>query len=109
MRWLMAGVVLCGLASSADALEIWLASSENCNSCALYERVAQQRGYGSALRYADPANARIPILAIFKSALAQDMLAQLPRDVGPSSPNWDVTLTVLVVDAGRVITAGNIA
>ena len=113
MRWWMAGVVLCGLASSAEALEIWLASSENCNSCALYERVAQQRGYGSALRYADPAsspgNSRIPILAIFKSALAQDMLAQLPPDVGPNSPNWDVTLTVLVVDAGRVITSGNIA
>src|SRR6185295_3107948 len=95
----------------AQALEIWLASSENCNSCALYERVAQQRGYGSALRYADgtPGNSRIPILAIFKSALAQDMLAQLPPDVGPSNPNWDVQLTVLVVDAGRVVTSGNIA
>ncbi len=105
----MAGVVLCGLASRAEALEVWLASSENCNSCALYERVAQQRGYGSALRYADSGNSRIPILAIGKNVLAQDMLAQLPRGEGPDNPSWDVTLTVLVVDAGRVLAAGNIA
>jgi hypothetical protein len=109
MRFVLTVALSCALAGSANALEIWLASTENCNSCALYERVAQQRGYGSALRYADPANSRIPILAIFKSALAQDMLAQLPPDIGPNSPNWDVTLTVLVVDAGRVVTAGNIA
>src|SRR5882724_1274964 len=109
MRWVMAGVVLCVCASSAEALEVWLASSENCNSCALYERVAQQRGYGSALRYADVGNARIPILAIGKNVLAQDMLAQLPPGEGPDNPSWDVTLTVLVVDAGRVVTSGNIA
>jgi hypothetical protein len=114
MRFALAGALLCLLASSAQALEIWLASSENCNSCAIYERVAQQRGYGSALRYADgsgntPGNSRIPILSIFKSALAADVLAQLPPDVGPSNPSWDVQLTVLVVDAGRVVTAGNIA
>jgi len=109
MRWVMAGVVFSLLASSAEALEVWLASSENCNSCALYERVAQQRGYGSALRYADSANSRIPILAIGKNVLAQDMLAQLPPGEGPDSPGWDVTLTVLVVDAGRVLTSGDIS
>ena len=109
MRWVMAGIVSCVLASSAEALEVWLASSENCNSCALYERVAQQRGYGSALRYADAANSRIPILAIGKNVLARDMLAQLPPGEGPDNPSWDVTLTVLVVDAGRVVTSGNIA
>jgi hypothetical protein len=108
MRWVMVGI-LSLLASSAEALEVWLASSENCNSCALYERVAQQRGYGSALRYADGANSRIPILAIFKSTLAQDMLAQLPPGEGPANPGWDVQLTVLVVDAGRVLASGNIA
>ena len=37
------------------------------------------------------------------------MLAQLPRGEGPGNPSWDVTLTVLVVDAGRVLTSGNIA
>jgi hypothetical protein len=107
MRWVCIGV--CLLAQSANALEVWLASSENCNSCALYERVAQQRGYGSALRYADGGNSRIPILAIGKNVLAQDMLAQLPPGEGPANPSWDVTLTVLVVDAGRVLAAGNIA
>ncbi len=109
MRWVMVAVVFCGLAGSAEALEVWLASSESCNSCALYERVAQQRGYGSALRYADAGNSRIPILAIGKNVLAQDMLAQLPPGEGPDNPSWDVTLTVLVVDAGRVLTSGNIA
>jgi hypothetical protein len=109
MRLGFACVLVCLLAQSANALEVWLASSENCNSCALYERVAQQRGYGSALRYADSGNSRIPILAIGKNVLAQDMLAQLPPGEGPDNPNWDVTLTVLVVDAGRVLTAGNIS
>jgi hypothetical protein len=109
MRWVMAGILFCVFASSAEALEVWLASSENCNSCALYERVAQQRGYDSALRYSDSGNARIPILAISKNALTQDILAQLPPGEGPDNPNWDVILTVLVVDAGRVLTAGNIA
>ena len=107
MRWVV--VVLSLLAGSAEALEVWLASSDNCNSCALYERVAQQRGYGSALRYPDAGNSRIPILAIGKNVLAQDMLAQLPPGEGPDSPSWDVTLTVLVVDAGRVLASGNIA
>ncbi|HVY64406.1 MAG TPA: hypothetical protein VHH11_06230 [Gammaproteobacteria bacterium] len=110
MRAFLAGVLLCLLASRAGALEVWLASTDKCNSCAIYERVAQQRGYGSALRYADGAGGtRIPILAIGKNVLAQDMLAQLPKGEGPDNPNWDVTLTVLVVDAGKVLTAGNIA
>ena len=41
--------------------------------------------------------------------LAADIANQLPVADGPKSPYWDVTLTVIVVDAGRVITAGNIA
>jgi hypothetical protein len=95
---------------SAHALEIWLASTERCNSCAIYERAAQQRGYGRVLRHGSGSGAlTIPILSIDKGSLAADVLAQLPDDEGPAAPNWDVTLTVLVVDAGRVVTAGNIA
>jgi hypothetical protein len=110
MRLLIAWIVLATLSGSAHALEIWLASSERCNSCALYERAAQQRGYGRALRYGSGGGAvTIPILSIDKSRLAADILAQLPADEGPNNPNWDVTLTVLVVDTDRVITAGNIA
>ena len=51
MRHWIVLIALCSLARSATALEIWLASTERCNSCALYERAAQQRGYGRALRY----------------------------------------------------------
>ncbi|HLF09810.1 MAG TPA: hypothetical protein VJA26_01235 [Gammaproteobacteria bacterium] len=109
MQRLIASIVLWSLAGSAQALEIWLASSESCNSCAIYERAAQHRGYGRALRYADGAGLTIPILSIQKNVLAADVLRQLPEDEGPGSPSWDVTLTVLIMDAGRVLLAGNIA
>jgi hypothetical protein len=106
---LVASIALASLASDARALEIWLASTQSCNSCDLYQRAAQSRGYGRALRYADGAGLTIPILSIEKSALASDVLAQLPEDVGTRSKYWEVTLLVLVVDAGRVMSAGNIA
>ncbi len=106
---LVASFALVSLASNARALEVWLASTQSCNSCDIYQRAAQSRGYGRALRYADGAGLTIPILSIEKSALASDVLAQLPEDVGPRSKYWDVTLLVLVVDAGRVMSAGNIA
>ena len=106
---LAACVALCSRAGRAHALEVWLASTPSCNSCDLYQRAAQAHGYGRALRYADGGGLTIPILSIDKSALASDMLAQIPADIGPRSEHWDVTLLVLVVDAGRVVSAGNIA
>jgi len=110
MRYSVLWILLCSFSASAHALEIWLASTERCNGCGIYERVAQQRGYGRALRYGSGGAAlTIPILSIDKGVLAADILSQLPDSEGPGNPNWDVTLTVLVVDAGRVITAGNIA
>jgi hypothetical protein len=110
VRYSIAWLLLWSFPGSAHALEIWLARTERCNSCAIYERAAQQRGYGRVLRYGSGGGSvTLPILSIDKSALAADVLAQLPAGVGPSAPSWDVTLTVLVVDAGRVITAGNIA
>jgi hypothetical protein len=110
MRYSIVWILLTLSAQSVHALEIWLARTERCNSCAIYERAAQQRGYGRALRSGRGSAAlSIPILSIDKGALAADMLAQLPEHASPKDPNWDVTLTVLVVDAGRVVTAGNIA
>ena len=110
MRNWIVSIALCSLSGSANALEIWLASTERCNSCALYERVAQQRGYGRALRHGSGGGAlTIPILAIDKSVLAADILSQLPAAEGPRNPSWNLTLTVIVVDSGRVIIAGNIA
>jgi hypothetical protein len=106
---LVASFALVSLASNARALEVWLASTQSCNSCDIYQRAAQSRGYGRALRYAGGAGLTIPILSIDKSALASDVLAQLPDDVGPRSKYWDVALLVLVVEAGRVMSAGNIA
>jgi hypothetical protein len=110
MRHSLVWIVLSCLSGSAHALEIWLASTERCNSCALYERAAQQRGYGRALRHGTGSGAlTIPILSIDKGVLAADIASQLPEAEGPRNPNWDVTLTVLVVDADRVLAAGNIA
>jgi hypothetical protein len=110
MRKLLALGALWLFTQSAQALEVWLASSpETCNSCAIYRQVAQQRGYGRALQYADGGGLSIPILTIFKGVLAADVIAQLPENLGPKSPTWDSTLLVLVVDAGRVLVAGNIA
>jgi len=106
---LFAWVALGSLAGRAHALEIWLASTQSCNSCDLYQSAAQTRGYGRALRYADGAGLTIPILSIDKAVLASDVVSQLPTDVGPRSKFWDVTLLVLVVDGGRVLAAGNIA
>ncbi|HET8696979.1 MAG TPA: hypothetical protein VFO94_05815, partial [Gammaproteobacteria bacterium] len=63
MRLLVALLALSSCAQSAQALEVWLASTpDKCNSCAIYRQVAQQRGYGRALRYADGAGLTIPIL-----------------------------------------------
>ena len=111
MRHTIAWLLLCCASTSAQALEIWIASTERCNSCAIYERVAQQRGYGRMLRYGSGNDAqRIPILAIDKGVIAADVLSQLPAAEGPKNPNWDITLTVVVLDdAGRVLKAGNIA
>ncbi|HZF31719.1 MAG TPA: hypothetical protein VE907_21555 [Gammaproteobacteria bacterium] len=110
MRFLIALVALWSFTQSAQALEVWLASSpDTCNSCEIYRQVAQQRGYGRALRYADGAGLTIPILSIFKGVLASDVVAQLPAELGPTSATWDTTLLVLVVEAGRVLAAGNIA
>lgn len=110
MRYCIALLALALLSERAHALEIWLARTGQCNTCGIYERVAQRRGYGDALQYgADSGGERIPIRSIDKSALASGVIAQLPADVGPKDPNWNLTLTVLVMDAGRVLTAGNIA
>ena len=107
--FLCAWIALGSLAGCAHALEVWLASTQSCNSCDIYQRAAQARGYGRALRYADGGGLTIPILSIDKGALASDVLGQLPEGLGPQSKFWDVTLLVLVVDAGRVLAAGNIA
>ncbi len=108
MRYLVAWIAL-GSALPAYGVEIWLASSEQCNSCALYERAAQRHGYGRTLTYSDRGGMTIPILRVGKNVLAADVLAQLPPGEGPDSPSWDVTLTVLVMDVDRVLFAGNIA
>jgi hypothetical protein len=89
----------------AHALELWLARGFECTSCTLYQRAADTRGYGFALHHA---GRDIPILSIDKNIIATDILAQIPENIGPESSDWATTLTVLVMDVGRVVFAGNI-
>src|SRR5262245_39859616 len=111
MRLAIVSLALCLAAGNAHALEIFLATKDRCNSCAVYERGAQQGGYGRLLRYGRGADAqRISIRQIDKNRIAEDVLSQLPEAEGPKSASWDVTLTVIVLDdRGRVLKAGNIA
>src|SRR5690606_18615364 len=103
---IVAALALGSLTASAEALELWLARGESCEACLIYQRVAQARGYRGVVRHA---GLEIPILSIDKNVLAADVLEQLPDDVGPTSPSWDTTLTVLVMDVGRVVFAASIA
>lgn len=97
------------VARNAAALEIWLAHTPECNSCAVYARVAERRDYDDALHYRDGDSERvIPIRDVAKSALSPDILRQLP-DILRDPRYWSLNLIVLVVDDGRVLAAGNIA
>ncbi len=98
------------LAQSRDDLEIWLASTRRCNTCALYEQVAERRGYGDTLAYEhNGRQLRIPIRRVDKGALRPAIAAQLVGDAGPRSPYWPIQLTVFVVQGGKVLYHGNIA
>lgn len=99
MRSLIVLFALALVSGRALALEIWLACTERCNTCGIYERVAQQRGYGDVLHYGTGNDVqRIPIRSVDKSALAPEVIAQLPEHIGPKNPYWDITLTVLIMD-----------
>jgi hypothetical protein len=113
---LAAALILLSQASGTQAeLEIWLASTLNCNSCAcnscaIFSEVAQRRGYGDVLRYDHSGTELdIPIRQVDKRDLDTAILGQLSDGDGPHGPWWDVTLLVLMVDHGHVLAAGNIA
>lgn len=97
------------LAEPAAPMEIWLASSESCNSCTIFEELAQRRGYGDELVYHNNRDQiRIPIRRVRKSALPPGLLAQLSGNSGPSSKYWPLQLTVIVVRQEKVLYFGNI-
>lgn len=109
VRFLLTLLACCAV-REASALEIWLARTPACNSCGIFEEASDNRHYGEGLRYRDGDNELvIPIRHVRKSELARAILSQLPGDSGVGSPDWQITLTVLVVDRGRVLASGNIA
>ncbi|HET6628620.1 MAG TPA: hypothetical protein VFG91_02475, partial [Woeseiaceae bacterium] len=103
-------MALLALAPAASALEIWLAHTPECNSCELFERAAERRHYGEALHYSTGSGELvIPIQEVPKDELSASILRQFPDGTGPGDPDWRIKLTVLVVDDGHVLAAGNIA
>lgn len=96
-------------AEPAARLEMWLASSDSCNSCAIFEDLALLRGYGDELVYRhEGEQIRIPIRRVKKSAIPPELLAQLSDNSGPSSNYWLLQLTVIVARGDKVLHFGNI-
>jgi hypothetical protein len=107
-----AAIAVCISASamSPPPLEIWLASTSQCNSCAIYEDVARRRMYGDTLRYVHAEQTLdIPIKRVSKTELPPWAATQIVGDYGPQSPYWPLTLTVIVVRGTKVLSFGNIA
>jgi hypothetical protein len=100
-------------ALSADvdpaAIEVWLASSEKCNSCEIFAEVAKQRGYRETLTYEHRGRALvIPIKRVRKEALPQKLLDQLKGDAGPAGHYWPIQLTAIVTRGDDVVYASSI-
>lgn len=108
-----AWAVLASLAwpgAAAAAPEVWLASTPECNACAIFDEVAERRHYGESVVYRhNGLDRRLALRRVAKSALSDGILAQLPAGTGPENPYWAIQLTVIVVDGERVLAAGNIA
>jgi hypothetical protein len=99
----------CALTVQA-APELWLAAGSACNSCDLFEEIVQRRGYADAVVYrAADMERQVPIRRVDKADLPAVLLEQLPAGTGPDGQYWPYQLTVLVVDEGRLLAAGNIA
>jgi hypothetical protein len=105
-------LLCCTVAAAQERgeLEIWLASTDRCNSCEIFEEAARRRGYGDTLTYVRGGERlEIPIKRVSKSALPPRIAAQLIGDAGPRSRYWQLQLTVFVVRGNRVLHQGNIA
>lgn len=109
-RALLAAALALGLVETPRAeMEIWLAHTDRCNACALFDRAAERRGYGETLTYDDRGRVLdIPIRSVAKGTLGADLIAQLSPETTLDA-NWELNLTVLVVDDGRLLAFGNIA
>ena len=110
---LLALTVVCldiACAEPAGDVEVWLASTNACNSCGIYDRVAARRGYAEVLSYAhDGQTLHLPIRRVDKKTLSPAILGQLSGNSGPASPYWPINLVVIVVRGEQVLYFGNIA
>ncbi|MEO0423901.1 MAG: hypothetical protein AAF184_16300 [Pseudomonadota bacterium] len=94
-------------ATRAEGLALWLASGPDCNTCKIYETAAERRAYGDHLVHGELS---LPIVHVDKRDLSAHVLSQLPKDIGPRGPHWELQLIVLVMgEQERVLFAGNIA
>lgn len=83
-------------------LQVWLLESADCGACLLYQSFGD--GYPTQLRGYPGSDAPIPVSVIDKSAIPAAIAAQFqPHEY------WSQSLSVLVLDDGKVLHVGNIA
>ena len=83
-------------------LQVWLLETDDCGACRLYRSFGD--GYPTELRDYPGANAPIPVSVIDKSTIPAAIAAQFqPHDY------WSQSLSVMVLDEGKVLQVGNIA
>lgn len=87
---------------SLAGLQVWLLEADDCGACRLYQSFGD--GYPTQLRGYPGSDAPIPVSVIDKSAIPASIAAQFqPHDY------WSQSLSVMVLDDGKVLHVGNIA
>ncbi len=83
-------------------LQVWLLEADDCGACRLYQSFGD--GYPTELRGYPGANVPIPVSVIDKSAIPAAIAAQFEPHA-----YWSQSLSVMVLDDGKVLHVGNIA
>ncbi len=85
-----------------------MAKTESCNSCDIYEQIAEHNNYNEGVYHPDLSEL-VPVFYKDKTQLPVAVLQQLDGESGPQNPHWPIQLTVIVVDRDKVLAFGNIA
>lgn len=100
---LLATSVACASDSESLAgLQVWLLETDDCGACRLYQSFGD--GYPTELRDYPGTDAPIPVSVVDKSAIPVAIAEQFqPHEY------WSQSLSVMVLDDGKVLQVGNIA
>lgn len=113
---LLSALLAAGCSAKApNELEIWMAGGEACNACDIWADAFRRREYGDVIEYTVQRGdrsgqiVRAAVKWISKDEIPAAILHQLPAADGPKSEHWPITVSVLVVEDGKVLSVGNIA